>query len=295
LPDPDILAYNADTMVSAYRTILVSLNEIDRLETVLDGAGAIAAAGKAHLIGLYVIPAPTVYPAVGPYVVPEVFDGLTRYFEEQSKNTRAKFTLALGRHGLQGDWLEVRAQGPTLSETVSEIGRSADLIVLSETNRDGKTGGELDFAENVILGAARPVLILPRAWSPPLRGELIACGYNGSKEASRALHEAVPLLMGAREVRLIWVDPPEGEPGEPMPRGSLMAASLNRQGVKAKLETLPSNGRNAADVVIARAGELQAGIIVMGAYGHSRIREFVLGGATRHALNHIPIPMLMSH
>ena len=73
---------------------------------------------------------------------------LTRYFEEQSKNARAKFDLALSRHGLRGDWLEIRAEAPTLSETVSEIGRSADLVVLSETNREGRTGGELDFAEN---------------------------------------------------------------------------------------------------------------------------------------------------
>jgi nucleotide-binding universal stress UspA family protein len=282
-------------MVSAYKTILVSLNEIERLDTLLDGAGAIAAAQKAHLLGLYVIPAPTVYPAVGPYVVPEVFDGLTRYFEEQSKSARAKFDLALSRHGLRGDWLELRAEAPTLSETVSEIGRSADLIVLSETNREGRTGGELDFVENVILGAARPVLILPRAFVPPLRGDLVACGYNGSKEASRALHEALPLLIGASDVRLIWVDPPEGEPAHSMPLGHLMVESLHRQGVKAKAETRSSDGRNAADVVIARAGELKAGMLVMGAYGHSRIREFVLGGATRHALNNIPIPMLMSH
>lgn len=282
-------------MASAYRTILVSLNEIERLDALLDGTTAIAKTQGAHLLGLYVIPAPTVYPAVGPYVVPEIFDGLTRYFEEQSKNARAKFDLALRRHGLPGEWLEVRAQSPTLSETVSELGRSADLVVLSEINREGRTGGELDFAENVILGAARPVLILPRALSGPPHGDLVACGYNGSKEASRALHEAIPLLIQASEVRLIWVDPPEGEPVDLIPPGSLMAASLSRHGVKAKVDTLPSNGRNAADVVIARAEELKAGILVMGAYGHSRIREFVLGGATRDALSRIPIPLLMSH
>jgi nucleotide-binding universal stress UspA family protein len=282
-------------MANAYRTILVSLNEIERIDALLDAATAIARAQGAHLLGLYVIPAPTVYPAVGPYVVPEVFDGLTRYFEEQSKTTRTKFDLALRRHDLQGEWLEVRAHGPTVSETVSELGRSADLVVLSEINREGRTGGELDFAENVILGAARPVLILPRALNVPFRGDPVACGYNGSKEASRALHEAIPLLIQAGEVRLIWVDPPEDEPVDRLPPGSLMAASLSRHGVKVKIDPLPSKGRSAADVVIARAKEIEAGILVMGAYGHSRIREFVLGGATRHALGRISIPLLMSH
>src|SRR5688572_26602999 len=281
-------------MMTAYKTILVSLNEIERLDALLDWTASLAKDLGSHVIGLYVIPAPSVYPAVGPYVVPEVFDGLTRYFEEQSKNARARFDAVLSRRGLAGEWLEIRAQVPSLSETVSEIGRCADLVVLSEINRDGKTGVELDFAENVILGVARPVVILPRAIQP-VAGDLIACGYNGSKEASRALHEAIPLLLKARDVRLIWVDPPEEESPPALPPGALMAASLNRHGVKAKVETLPSNGRNAAAVVVARAQELEARILIMGAYGHSRIREFVLGGATRHALSNIPIPLFMSH
>jgi nucleotide-binding universal stress UspA family protein len=280
--------------VAAYKTLLVSLNEIERSDALLDAALSIAQAHGAYLLGLYVIPAPTVYPAVGPYVVPEVFDGLTRFFEEQSRRMRSKFETAVSRGGISGQWLELRALGPTLAESVSELGRTADVLLVSDVNREGKTGVEFEFLENVILGAGRPVLILPRGGEPRLAGGLIVCGYNGSKESVRAIHGALPLLLRAEEVVLLWVDPPEGA-GAASGSGGLMVDGLRRHGVPARFEALESKGANPADAVLAQARGRGARILVMGAYGHSRIREFVLGGATRHALSNIAVPLLMSH
>jgi nucleotide-binding universal stress UspA family protein len=280
-------------MTMAYKTLLVSLNEIERLDAVLKMAAALAVQQQSHVIGLYVIPAPAVYPAVGPYVVPEVFDGLTRYFEEQLKDAKGKFDAAVQRSKLTGQWLEVKALTPVMSETVSEIGRIADLIIVSEANRDGKNGVELDFVENLILGTGRPLLILPRSSGADLNTDRIVCAYDGSKEAARALHDAIPLLQRSKDVRLFWVDP-DSDPARPPP-GSDMAESLRRHGIEATAESLPSGGINPAEVVVAKGRELGAGMVVMGAYGHSRIREFVLGGATRHALANITIPLLMSH
>jgi nucleotide-binding universal stress UspA family protein len=278
-----------------YKTLLVSLNEIERLDAVLQVAASLAGEQKSHVIGLYVIPAPAVYPAVGPYVVPEVFDGLTRFFEDQSKGAKKKFDAGMKSGDLSGRWLEVKALAPVISETVSEIGRIADLVVVSETNRDGKNGAELDFVENVILGVGRPVLILPRKSDPHLNTSLVVCGYNGSKESARAVHDAVPILRKAKDVRLLWVDPASDTEPFGAPPGTAMAESLQRQGVKATAESVLSNGVNPAEAVMMKARELGSGLIVMGAYGHSRIREFVLGGATRHALSSLTIPLLMSH
>src|SRR5688572_29038140 len=277
-----------------YKTLLVSLNEIESLDAVLGRAASLAAVQQAHVIGLYVIPAPAVYPAVGPYVIPEVFDGLTRYFEEQSKGAKSKFDAAMQRGGLSSRWLEIKALAPVISETVSEVGRIADLIIVSDSNREGKNGVELDFVENIILGSGRPVLILPRASRVDLDMSIVVCGYNGSKEAARAIHDAIPILKQATNVRLLWVDP-ETDADSPAPRGADMAESLRRHGVKATAEAVPSGGVNAAEAVMRKAKDLEAGVVVMGAYGHSRIREFVLGGATRHALAQITTPLLMSH
>jgi nucleotide-binding universal stress UspA family protein len=280
--------------VTAYKTLLVSLNEIERSDVLLDAALALARTHGAHLLGLYVIPAPTVYPAVGPYVVPEVFDGLTRFFEEQSRQMRSKFEASVSRGGLSGQWLELRALGPTLAESVSELGRTADLLLVSDVNREGRAGVEFEFLENVILGAGRPVMILPRSGEIRLEGGLIVCGYNGSKEAARAIDGALPLLSRSREAVLLWVDPPEGAGGASGSAG-LMVDGLRRHDVQARFEGMESKGANPADAVLSEARGRGADIVVMGAYGHSRIREFVLGGATRHALSTIAIPLLMSH
>jgi nucleotide-binding universal stress UspA family protein len=276
-----------------YKTLLVSLNEIERLDALLEITLKLAADQRAHVLGLYVIPAPAVYPAVGPYVVPEVFDGLTRYFEEQSKGTRAKFEALIKRRGVPGTWLEVKALAPVISETVSEVGRIADLVVVSEANREGKNGVEVDFVENVILGLGRPVLVVPGR-TAALDPAQIVCGYNGSKEAARAIHDALPILRNAKDVRVVWVDPPKDRELA-APPGADMAESLQRHGVKATAQAVESNGANPAEAVMAKAREVGAGLIVMGAYGHSRIREFVLGGATRHALSNLAVPLLMSH
>jgi nucleotide-binding universal stress UspA family protein len=278
----------------SYRTLLISLNEIERLDAIIGIAASLAGAQKSHVLGLYVIPAPAVYPAVGPYVVPEVFDGLTRYFEEQSKGAKRKFESAMNARELSFQWLEVKALTSAISDTVSEMGRAADLVILSEANRDGRNGVELDFVENIILGVGRPVLILPRSAAAELDPAIVVCGYNGSKEAARAVHDALPILKKARNVRLLWVDPARELEAGALP-GADMAESLRRHGVKASAESLPSQGLNPAEAIMTQARETGAGVVVMGAYGHSRIREFVLGGATRHALATMTMPLLVSH
>jgi nucleotide-binding universal stress UspA family protein len=166
-------------------------------------------------------------------------------------------------------------------------------VVVSEANREGKNGVEVDFVENVILGLGRPVLVVPGR-TAALDTAQIVCGYNGSKEAARAIHDALPILRNAKDVRVVWVDPPKDRELA-APPGADMAESLQRHGVKATAQAVESNGANPAEAVMAKAREVGAGLIVMGAYGHSRIREFVLGGATRHALSNLAVPLLMSH
>jgi len=278
-----------------YKTILVSLNEIDRLDPLLEVVAELASMEDAHVIGLYVIPAPAVFPAVGPYALPEIFDSWTKHFEDQRPLLKAKFEAAMARNGGAWQWIETRASVPGISDDVSEVGRIADLVVLSETDCSSIKGTELDLIENVVLSVGRPVLILPRRSPNVLDLNQVVCGYNGSREASRALHDALPLLKRAGGVNLIWVEPfPDDEPPGPVP-GADMAESLDRHGVKVTAEAMSTNGINPAQALLTRAGDLGAGIIVMGAYGHSRLREFVMGGATREALSNLSIPLLLSH
>ncbi|MDP9138958.1 MAG: universal stress protein [Pseudomonadota bacterium] len=278
----------------AYKTILVSLNELDRLDTLLGTASALAREHGAHVTGVYVVPSPAVYPAVGPYVIPEVYDGLTRHFEDQRQSVKAKFDGAMAGNGLSSQWLEVRAVAPSISESVGEAARCADLVIASEIDRQGKNGVELDFIENLIVHSGSPILVLPHKGAAAPGFERIICGYDGNKEAGRAIREAVPLLRKANDVRVVWVDPPKQQDAGPAP-GADMAEMLVRHGVKATAESMPTGGLNAAEALAVKARELGAGLIVMGAYGHTRLREFVLGGATRYALHHMSVPLFLSH
>jgi nucleotide-binding universal stress UspA family protein len=278
----------------AYRTILVSLNELDRLDALFDATSILARDHQAHVVGVYVVPSPAVYPAVGPYVIPEVYDGLTRHFEEQTQSVKAKFSDAMARGNLPSQWLEVRAVAPVISESVGEAARAADLVIASEINREGKNGVELDFIETLIVHSGCPILVLPHKSTAPLSFEKVVCGYDGGKEAGRAIREAVPLLKKAKDVRVVWVDPAKPQDGEPLP-GADMAQMLVRHGVKATAESMTTSGLNAAEALAGKARDLGAGLIVMGAYGHTRLREFVLGGATRYALHHMSVPLFLSH
>ncbi len=277
----------------AYRTLLVSLNDTEKLDNFLEAAARLGTEHDAHIIGLFVIPGPTIYAAAGPYAVPALFDALTRAFEEQAPRTRERFEGVMRRNGLASQWLEARAVTSDISETVNDIGRTADLVVIGNGGRDGEV--EPGFAASVVMGVGRPTLILPRNATAGLEFSQIICGYDRSREASRAIHDALPILTKAADVRLVWVDPSKDEQAAgPLP-GADMAASLARHGVKATAESMPTTGINPAQALFTRARDLGAGLIVMGAYGHSRLHEFVLGGATRHALANIAVPLLMAH
>jgi nucleotide-binding universal stress UspA family protein len=227
-------------------------------------------------------------------VIPEVYDGLTRHFEEQIQSVKTKFHDAMTRGGLASQWLEVRAVAPVISESVGEAARAADLVIASEINREGKDGVELDFIENLILHSGCPILVLPHKGSTAPSFERIICGYDGSKEAGRAIREAVPLLLKAKDVRIVWADPPKQQDAHGAP-GADMAQMLARHGIKATAESIPTGGLKAAEALAVRVRDLGAGLIVMGAYGHTRLREFMLGGATRYALHHMNVPLFLSH
>jgi nucleotide-binding universal stress UspA family protein len=277
-----------------YKTVLVSLNEIDRAASLLQFTASLANDYNAHVIGLYVIPAPIVY-AAGPYAMPEVVDIMTQYFVDRSKTMRGTFDTEMARNGLSFNWLEVKSILPQVSSTVGEVGRIADIVIVSEIDSNQAIGVETDFVANVIMGVGAPVLILPRNAEARLNVDQIICGYNGSREGSRAIRDALPLLKKANDVRLVWVDPTAvPDLSGPLP-GAEMAGSLGRHGVKVTAEAMPTSGIDPAEALLMRARDFGAGLIVMGAYGHSRLREFVLGGATRNALRNMSIPIFMSH
>jgi nucleotide-binding universal stress UspA family protein len=279
----------------SYKTILVSLNEIGRQKELVAAAVALGRATGAHVSGLYVIPAVQVYPSVGFEAAPQVFEGNRSFFKENTQRVRDSFEDAMRREGLAFDFHQIDARTPVIAEEVMAAGRCADLLLVSATNPDEITGVERDFVEQVVMAVGRPVLVLPYHGSAQLVLDDIVVGWNGSREAARAAFDAMPLLAQAQKVRIIRVDPQK----DPALRGSVagadLAEALARHGVKAETQGYPTDGQDEGQALMRCASDCGAGLIVMGAYGHSRLAEFIFGGATRFVLTRMALPVLMSH
>lgn len=278
-----------------YKTILVSLNEVARLPQLLEAAKQLGTTFGAFVSGFYVIPSVQFYPSVGYEAMPQFFDGNQIHFKDNAKQVQESFEKAMAAEGLSYDFQLVNGATANVSDEVIARGHSADLILLSAANVDAPAGVEPDFVEQVVMAAGRPVMILP------LKGELkfdlssVVIGWNRGREAARAAFDAMPLLQKAKSVSVVRLDPQRAPALEGKVVGINLAESLSRHKVKTEVVNIPSPSSDAGQSLLAIASERGAGLIVMGAYGHSRLREFIFGGATIHVMANLDRPVLMSH
>lgn len=170
-------------------------------------------------------------------------------------------------------------------------GRYTDIIVVSQSNPETRRAGYEELADDLVMVSGRPVLVIPYIGAPATIGKRALIGWNASREAARAVSDAMPLLEKADSLEILAVEP-NGIGDAP---GADIALHLARHGIKANANTAAGRDIDVGDVLLNRAADTGVDLIVMGAYGHSRMRELVLGGATRHILEHMTVPVLMSH
>lgn len=279
----------------SYKTILVSLNEVGRLKELVAAAVSLGRDTGAHVSGLYVVPAVQVYPSVGFEAAPQVFEGNRSFFKDNAQRVRETFETVMKREGLTHDFHLLDARTPVIAEEVIAVGRAVDLIVVSVTDPDEITGVERDFVEQVVMASGRPVIVLPHQGNAELSFSEIVIGWNGGREAARAAFDALPLLKKAGRVRIVWIDPQKNPDLRGGIAGADLAESLARHGVKTEAMGYPTDGQDEGQALLRCADDWGAGLVVMGAYGHSRLAEFIFGGATRFVLTRLSRPVLMSH
>jgi nucleotide-binding universal stress UspA family protein len=277
-----------------YKTILVHIDGTVHAAQRIAAAAQLAIAHDAHLVGAaptglsaFMFPATSIEAGAMPIVFPV-------------EELRAEADLALDAFDSQAQAagvgsFERRRIDEDAGLAIALAARYADLVVISQTvEGDFQPRLRSDFPEFVILGAARPVLVLPAAGATGPIGRSITVAWNGSDEALRAITSAIPLLKRADKVDLLVIrneglDDPHGE--EP---GADMSLYLARHGIRVALCSQPATS-HAGEALLSFAADKGADLIVMGAYGHSRFREFLLGGATDTALHASPLPLWMSH
>jgi nucleotide-binding universal stress UspA family protein len=279
----------------AYKTIMVALNEVDRVDTLLDFTIEAADYQNAHVIGLYVIPAVQVYPSVAIDLSPQIFEAYGNFFKRHARHVKEMFESRMRRSGLAFEWCLIRGETPLVADSVIEHGMAADLIIASQVERSDSFGVELDFVGRLVMGLGRPLLLVPTAARFKNLCRSVLIGWNGTREAARAAFDAIPLLEQAEAVTITWVDPQKTLEGPRTVPCAELATALTRHGIKTTAEGFPTAGLTAGEALKMRAIDLGVDLLVMGAYGHTRISEFVFGGATEYMLKEMPIPIFMSH
>jgi nucleotide-binding universal stress UspA family protein len=279
-----------------YKDLLVVLDAAADTPGRIELAAALAERFAAHLVALYAFPSPDSPRSAG-YADLAALEPVYREWREralaQAEEVREAFERAARLRALSSEWRGV-AEGLEADPVLHA--RCADLAILGQRDPDSDTMALMrPLPERVALGSGRPILVVPYAGHFATVGGSVLVAWNGSREAARAVADAMPLLAAATSVTLLAVDPqpePGAEGGLP---GADIAVHLARHGVKAQVERTVSSDVPIGEVLLSRAADLGADLLVMGAYGHSRVRELLLGGATRSILASMTIPVLMAH
>ncbi len=278
-----------------YKTIQVTVSDNDLAEKQLHVAIQFASNVDAHLIGLHVIP-PAFYPANFSTEVPStVVNQQLNQLRSAADRAKGRFEAAVANSSLRTEWRCVEQPYGDIAVMMRELARYADLNILGQTDPAIDKQRSLDIAGTVLLGSGRPVLMVPYAGNFGIIGKNVLVAWNASREATRAVFDAIPLLQAANKVEIFTINSDQSaEAGDPLP-GTEIAAALARHGVNAIVKATVAEDITVGNTLLNHVSDNGVDLLVMGAYGHSRLREMIFGGATRTILEHMTVPVLMSH
>jgi len=275
-----------------FKDILVHVDATPASRSRLRLALALARRFGARLSGLHVIPEPN----VPPYFKPSVVGRIASIYAKNAK-VAADLAEALFLEETKGSDAETAWEciAGDMDEMIAERARFADLLVLGQFDTENPpTISAFLLPAKVVFGAAAPILVIPNSGTFSDAGKDVLVAWDGSREAARAIRDAMPLLQAAKRVSVLAIDPLRQGHIHAGAHTSALVAHLGHHGVWAEETEVSSDRKGVTTDLLERAGLLGADLLVMGAYGHSRIWEFVMGGTTQELLERTTIPVLMS-
>ncbi|PCE30568.1 universal stress protein [Burkholderia ubonensis] len=277
-----------------YKSIVVHLDASRRAHSRLEFALRLARRFDAHLTGLFSVYTPELTSFY-------VMAGSANYFRERDERRNQchaalerLFHAETARAKVSGNWIGAEARA---NFVVPRQARHADLVIVGQGDPDDPdTYIDDQFQENLVLSAGRPVLFVPYAGEYPTLGERVLVAWDGSREAVRAAHDAMPFIERAKRTTVITVgNGNHADAGVRIP-GADAALMLARHASDVNVLDIECGaGASIGDMLLSRAYETGTDLLVMGAYGHSRWRELLMGGVTRTVLKSMTLPVLMSH
>ncbi|NSY41395.1 universal stress protein [Leisingera sp. ANG59] len=214
--------------------------------------------------------------------------------QEEAEEVQAQAEEALKQAGVAYGTDSGVAQIADIGRHVARQARFSDLVVLGQPYGAGKRAEAEPIVEAALFEGRAPVLVVPDKAAPLKQPKTVLVAWNESIEAMTAIRRAMPFLKAADLVRIAVIDPPQHGPERSDP-GGMLAQMLARHGVNCEIDVLSKTLTRVSDVLNRHAADTAADMIAMGAYGHSRFREAILGGATRNMLEQAAVPVLMAH
>jgi len=273
------------------KDIIVNIGIHERSEPTLYYAVSLASAFEAHVTGIAFAYDSTIPISGLGYIRAQIID-------EPSDNKVAaeaaidKFKAATARTGVSAEQRMLSASTDSAGDRFARIARFFDLAIVSQATPD-RGGVEAMISESTLFGSGRPVLIVPYIQKAPLKLDRVMICWDGSWPAARAVADAMPFLERAKQVEVVIVTNERGKNNEL--EGVDMGQHLARHKVNVEIRRIPRGDIDVADALLSHAADSGVDFMVMGGYGHSRMREFVLGGVTRSIFHSTAVPTLMSH
>lgn len=273
----------------ALKDILVYVDESEGVAGTVAAACNLARRHDAHLTG-QAVERPSAIPGFATVEIPpSAMEIINQHQRDAVDKCRKTFEAAVDAAGVTGKSGWAVARGEPVA-CLSLRSRYTDLTVVSQTNPESRAGGD-NPVDDLIVVSGRPILVIPYIGARAGIGSKVLIAWNASREAARAVADAMPLLETAESIEVFAVEP-NGMGDVP---GADIAEHLARHGLNVSAAKTTGLDMEVGDVLLNQVADSGADLIVMGAYGHSRMREMVLGGATRHVLEHMTVPVLLSH
>lgn len=214
----------------------------------------------------------------------------------QGQHNVAQLTMRLDKEAISSEVRLVESLHEEPFRTAAHCAHYADLsIVAGSTGESSDADATRAYLGSLLIQSGRPVMVVPRGCTARMPPRRILAAWKPTREAARAFHDALPFLRMAESVDIVIINPVGGDRGHGEQPGADVATHLTRHGIKVNVVVLPDERDDVSVALLRHAGEMDADLLVAGGYGHSRFREWALGGVTRELLMQSTIPMFFSH
>ncbi|UOA33635.1 hypothetical protein DSM110093_03470 (plasmid) [Sulfitobacter sp. DSM 110093] len=277
----------------AIKTILACLTDTSTAESVLVASSLIARRHEAHVIGLHTVETLMVYPGVAVHFPDIVFTEFGKSQVEQSAALKEAFEKRFNYEAFPSEWCLLKSHSETAAERIVESAQCADLILMAAADPVAESHAHARLLEAVIRDSARPVLVIPQNFSAEHLGRNVLIGWNGAREAVRAAHEALNLLREGDTANILHINDHSRDAGLKA-TASALAAAFDQHKINTTLVERCWERPGVAAALSRETFERDADMLAVGAFGHSRAYDLVIGAATREILRKTEVPVLFS-